>query len=587
MVLLPQVCYETPVALPPSRPVTMEVSCKQCGAKYQFDSSAIPAGGYDAQCSSCGTVFFVAPEAPAEELVSASCSHCGVVYQFPASAVPPTGYDAECTQCHNVFFVSPRGGAAAVAAAPVVAPAPTVAPTPPVAPAAPVAATDEPHPLGPPKTAVSAPALAAPAPLEPEPTPLGPPKTPVAPLAAVAADSGGAPAVVAAPAAVAPTVPDRESDGDEGGRDMMALSAELGEPASGPAGVSIEEDFEQILQRKRRRWRVVGIIVALLVAYVAITYLAVPRVFDLTVGRFVGIKLTVHPDAVPLVGEAATLLLDDTDAAYGQALAKARAALDLDPRYGDAVAVYGLASVFRGEDVRERGRVFQRRAATAIAEIKRLEELPAAAKPADFAAQAAELRQLAKENNERSGTLYEEGSKIVRDGFVRMREAIERGDESPWLLEAAGIYYSLDPDSVPRATQLLRQAQSRRLGTDKPLDLAHPPNGWLPMLQGMVLAADRNKGEEARAAFHAAIVKEPRLARARWELVRLLDRQGAATEAHKAATELLGQVAGHDKAKEYLAAAAAAAAPEGPPPDPGGADDAESKAKKRKGKKRR
>ncbi len=40
----------------------MQVACGKCGATYEFDATAIPADGYDAQCTNCGNVFFVAPE---------------------------------------------------------------------------------------------------------------------------------------------------------------------------------------------------------------------------------------------------------------------------------------------------------------------------------------------------------------------------------------------------------------------------------------------------------------------------------------------------------------------------------------------
>lgn len=88
----------------------MQVSCSHCGARYEFDAAAIPAAGYDAQCTTCNGVFFVAPQqevpAPAPQ-VAVSCSSCGAVYQFAASEIPPAGYDAQCTQCQQVFFVGP------------------------------------------------------------------------------------------------------------------------------------------------------------------------------------------------------------------------------------------------------------------------------------------------------------------------------------------------------------------------------------------------------------------------------------------------------------------------------------------------
>ena len=38
------------------------VVCDKCGARYEFDAVDIPAEGYDAQCTSCGHIFFVSPE---------------------------------------------------------------------------------------------------------------------------------------------------------------------------------------------------------------------------------------------------------------------------------------------------------------------------------------------------------------------------------------------------------------------------------------------------------------------------------------------------------------------------------------------
>lgn len=101
----------------------MQVSCSNCGAQYEFDASAIPESGYDAQCTTCNAVFFVHPDpdhpkaaAPARapvapDQVVISCQHCGAVYQFSANDIPAAGYDAQCTQCQGIFFVSPDNAA--------------------------------------------------------------------------------------------------------------------------------------------------------------------------------------------------------------------------------------------------------------------------------------------------------------------------------------------------------------------------------------------------------------------------------------------------------------------------------------------
>src|SRR5689334_22530055 len=104
----------------------MQVACKNCGTRYEFDAAVIPPSGYDAQCTQCGNIFFVAPAsavaapppAPAApppaptpappvvvaERVAVTCQHCGAVYEFAASDIPAAGYDAQCTQCKGVFF---------------------------------------------------------------------------------------------------------------------------------------------------------------------------------------------------------------------------------------------------------------------------------------------------------------------------------------------------------------------------------------------------------------------------------------------------------------------------------------------------
>lgn len=40
----------------------MQIACSHCGATYVFDAALIPADGYDARCTSCQAVFFVHPE---------------------------------------------------------------------------------------------------------------------------------------------------------------------------------------------------------------------------------------------------------------------------------------------------------------------------------------------------------------------------------------------------------------------------------------------------------------------------------------------------------------------------------------------
>src|SRR5262245_37075892 len=91
----------------------MQVACTHCGERYDFDAAAIPAAGYDAQCTRCNQVFFVAPEPQAT--ISATCRQCGARYEFAPAAIPAEGYDAQCTHCQAVFYVS-RGAPTSKAA---------------------------------------------------------------------------------------------------------------------------------------------------------------------------------------------------------------------------------------------------------------------------------------------------------------------------------------------------------------------------------------------------------------------------------------------------------------------------------------
>ncbi len=96
--------------------------------RYEFDAADIPAEGYDAQCSNCSSVFFVAPEGPVAAAsenfgvtqadasivpqvsvqIAIACPQCGAVYQFDSLDVPEAGYDAQCTQCESIFLVAPH-----------------------------------------------------------------------------------------------------------------------------------------------------------------------------------------------------------------------------------------------------------------------------------------------------------------------------------------------------------------------------------------------------------------------------------------------------------------------------------------------
>jgi hypothetical protein len=562
----------------------MQVGCSQCGAKYEFEASAIPAGGYDAQCTSCGNVFFVSPEGPAPDanaLVTVTCASCGALYQFAASAIPPGGYDAQCTQCHAVFFVSPAGAA------------------PPRPPEQPVAAA-MPAPTPPIEEAVeltsSGPAVQE---LEPELVSGATEATAISPAPAGLADemalANGAPAIgdpsssdaaigVGADTGSGGEVPAAASQSDAA--DMIDLADSLGDPAAAP--VEPGRDFEVILHKRRLRLRVaLGALAGVAVAVAGLYFLA-PRLFDMTVGRVVGIKLTVDPAAVPLCEQAQPRFFEDTEAGYTAALGLLDQALAIDSAYPDALAYAALSHAFRAVDLQVLGRERHDHGLKAAAELKAL------GGGSSSAARLDELRRSVAEDNAAATELFERAGKDMAEALALLKKGMQGSRNSPIINEAAGLYYATDSDGLVKAGELLRYALELR-GTAA-LDLAKPPDAFIAYLQGKLWAASSNETErpQAAGALQAAIRTEPRLVRARYDLARELSSHQQAAEAKRLLGELLAAAPEHPKAKGLLAsldgsavlaskepaaaAPVAVAAPE-PKAKPG-------KAKKQKGKRR-
>ncbi|MEK7705768.1 MAG: zinc-ribbon domain-containing protein [Myxococcota bacterium] len=499
----------------------MQVTCGQCGAQYEFDASAIPHEGYDAQCAGCGSVFFVAP--PSSEgnaLVSVACKQCGAIYQFAASAIPPSGYDAQCTQCSAVFFV---GGHAS---------APTSPPPLHTARAEDVTLP----PIAPPPADVEAPVL------------LAEPSTAATPL-------GEIPTSQNVPTFAPPV--DDEMRGEDGRpsthtEDLLALSAELGEPAALPAGVSPEDDFEAIVQHRRRRWRVVLGVLAIVPLYGVVTYFLAPVTFDHTIGPVIGVKATIAPAAVPHFETGRNAMLADTEAAYVSAGAALDEALRIDRRYPAALALAGLTHLFRGSDIQARGRVFLDESAAALSKVSALEASPGRRTP-QAAAQERELRAKADEANGNSAKLFEAGGMEVTAGQQLLRQALKDYGSNPMVATAAGIYYATDPDGRDRAKELLRFAIETRLGVSKKLDPKDPPDVWTAFLGAALHAMDPRELEEAAALYEAAVRLEPRFDRARYELALVRQKIGRVDESRRLAEEILANNPAHEKAKALLA----------------------------------
>lgn len=534
----------------------MQTSCGKCGATYEFDASVIPPEGYHAQCTGCGEVFFVKPEAApaaavqpevvavsqpaatpqpepvAPALITVTCNHCGAVYQFAPSDIPAGGYDAQCTQCQSVFFVSTAAGEP---------PAPEPAPA-------------EPAPVEP------APVDLVPK-REPEPVTLAAPKAESAPVvlpqpAAVAPGSTAeaTPAAAAPVPATAAAVADPGNGEPEDHSDMLALDDELGEPDAAPDGSSMEDDFEKIMRRKRKRLMTVGGVLVAIPLLLLFLFFVLPGVWDATIGPLVGVKARVNPQAIPLMEEGLKAMLNDTDKSYDEAIKKFEAALAVDQLYPEALAFVGLAYLFKGKDVHARGLAIREEALKVVAEITALNAEKK--RPRDADKTGAELRQKAMKLKAEASKLNEEGSDQFAKGWAYMTVGLQHfQSKSPLVVGASGIFLlGRDKDRINDAEErLLFSLDLYKAGTK--IDLKSPPDPWLPYLGAMIRLATRNPNDDAEVIdfYQAALKKEPRFQRARYDLASALETAGKNAEAIKVAEQIIGEVPKHKKAKDLIA----------------------------------
>ena len=633
----------------------MQVRCNQCGARYEFDASAIPAQGYDAQCTQCGAVFFVQPEkagasdtatpsaggssAPdagggvAGGLIAVACGHCGARYEFSPSLIPAGGYVAQCTQCNGVFFVGPPTGTSETETP--VAPAPTLpetsAPGPQVksggvaaldigtlqAPgqfqAAVVGGKEAGGPAG--AEVGASPGMAeylepeeydvvelsqsgrrpvasaavfveAGESLLPEPA-LTPQEAPgLGSLPSLGGAAGGlqehqAPqmtphdafstsptpssveAVARAPGERATTLSQAAAQSQEAAEnaaydDLMALDAELGEPLEAPGGVTAENDFEFLLRRRRRKlWGFFLLLVAV-AGYGGVTYFLFPRWFDLTVGRFFGIKLTVHPEAVPYAEEGQGFLYKDTTEGYTKAIKSFDAALRVDPLYAKALVYGGLAYVFRGADAQAEGQRIFDVGAEALEEIRAIDAKTEPA-PGDLPRRAALLVQ-AKDAQKRAAESFERAGVDRGRALAMLNKALTHFPDDALVLKGAGIYDSGDSDSLARARRELKLSQEL-LGKTPTVATDGDADAWALYLQARLVHADGRERRSAAAYYKAAAAKEPRFVRAVYELAVLHEQLGELSASRSAAKAVLQVIPGHDKATALLKRVEAAQAP--------------------------
>ncbi len=528
----------------------MQVACSKCGATYAFDASAIPASGYDAQCTSCGGVFFVAPE-PAE--VSVTCTGCGAIYQFAATAIPAGGYDAQCTQCRAVFFVSPVSDEAALQQPLSEEPASRLVELEPV---------EEPG--------IALPEHA------PEPVLLEP--------------SAKTPAPTSLPLGTEPLQSNDEA------ADMLALADSMGEPA--PASLDSPDEYETTLRRRGYTWLWVAALPLAVVALLGVLYFAAPTFFDNTVGRHLGMRHRPPSQAVVLVQQARVAFLDDTENGYRKAHELLAQALAIDSHYDDASATMALTHVFVAADARTKGQALYDEGSTLAALVAKGEATAKddaaatdeAAAKTDAKAEApdpAELqksRARAKDLSTQASALFEVSGAEMGEALKVLKTALDNNPNSPALLIAAGVYYASDADGIPRARDLLHTSEAA-LGD---AGVMRPVDPMAAYLKARLVQSEHDDGQARRAALEAVLAAEPKMQRARYELATLLAEAGKREEAERLVEEVLHAVPTHAKAKALLDEltrkdAAAAAVATDLPPTPAKL----SKGKRRKGKRRR
>ncbi len=588
----------------------MLVTCGNCDARYEFDASAIPAEGYDAQCTKCNHVFFVSPggnappppapappppvsvqtPAPAPvqpELITVTCPSCRAAYQFPADSIPEAGYDAQCTQCQGVFFVGVGEPAPLAPTAP--APAQAAEPEPPV-----VAAPSEPEP----------PVVAAPS--EPDPPVVAAPSKPAPPV--VAAPSKPAPlpsrqpVVTPALSAQVQSAPledgrysDYTADGEHGISlaELNALNSELGEPTRPPSGVTPEADFEKIMARKRRNLFIVGGVFAALVLYFFGTYFMAPRLFDMTAGKVVGIKLTVDPLAIPFVQRGRVLFLVDTDASYEQAIIELDKALAIDPLYSEAIVLNSLSRIFKGSDIQAKGRRIFDKGASLLREIvtleARLKEMSKDKTAPALRKKIETLRAEAQKHSLEATKYFEAGGKEVSVGYQLLQKGLNDFPMAPMMTEASGIYYTTDPDGVLKARKLCEYSTELHGGPGAKLDLNAPPDEWILYLKGRINKSAKAELKNAPQYLIAAIKKNPEMVRIRYDLALVYLDLNKEDKAKKLLNEIVTKNADHKKAKALLVEIAEQAKAEaaGLAAEQAAAKADEPKPKKKKRKKRR
>lgn len=251
-----------------------------------------------------------------------------------------------------------------------------------------------------------------------------------------------------------------------------------------------------------------AITLLLVIAVAAALWFGIPWVRSGALHEMLGIQHSENARVVELVAQARASMLDDTDAGYKAAADTANEALDIDPASASARIAYGLATAFRGADVRGAAQ--------------------------DLEAQGEVVQS--------SQMLLTASTELAHARRVLSR----RNDNASDLAFAAGLYYALD-GKWDSARELYVKGMNK---------VALPPTGEPPTAYAALLNAllQRNGLDVAgtRKALERALALEPTWQRPRFELARELAAHNDPNGARRVLSEILAAVPKHTKAKTML-----------------------------------
>ncbi len=291
--------------------------------------------------------------------------------------------------------------------------------------------------------------------------------------------------------------------------DDVARLRKDGKPRFDPREFDDEDSvFSKIGLRGKHRIAIVGALG--LVLAVSLVFVMVPLLSGKSVLQILHLRTSGDLRLQELTNNARAALLADTDVGYRDATKAANDILDIDPSNVDGRVIYGIASVFRGVDVRAAAQNM-----VAEGEVVQSSQMLATA-----SAELAHARRVLSRKN----------------------------DESAELAFTAGIYYALDEDQ--RA--LARDAYARGMRLARVAEDAAPPTPYAAYLQATLRNLEGDAAG-ARASLERAMTLEPRWQRPRFELARLEAARGEVGRARDLATEVVTANADHLKAKDLLA----------------------------------